>query len=47
MAPLADSERRAFLEICDEHYLTRLALLISQLAVGKWHGQIGDPVREV
>jgi DNA replication protein DnaC len=43
MAPLADSERRAFLEICDERYLTRSTLLTSQLAVGKWHGQIGDP----
>ena len=43
MAPLADSERRAFLEICDERYLTRSTLLTSQLPVAKWHGQIGDP----
>jgi len=27
MAPLADTERRAFLEICDERYLTRSTLL--------------------
>ncbi len=43
MAPLAETERRAFLEICDERYLTRSTLLTSQLPVAKWHGQIGDP----
>jgi DNA replication protein DnaC len=43
MAPLADSERRAFLEICDERYQTRATLLTSQLPVAKWHAQIGDP----
>jgi DNA replication protein DnaC len=43
MAPLADAERRAFLEICDERYQTRATLLTSQLPVVKWHGQIGDP----
>src|SRR5258708_36936231 len=43
MAQLADSERRAFLEICDERYLTKSTLLTSQLPVAKWHGQIGDP----
>ena len=43
MAPLADAERRAFLEICDERYLTRSTLLTSQLPVAKWHAQIGDP----
>jgi DNA replication protein DnaC len=43
MAPLAEAERRAFLEICDERYLTRSTLLTSQLPVTKWHGQIGDP----
>jgi len=36
MAPLADAERRAFLEICDERYLTRSTLLTSQLPVAKW-----------
>ena len=30
MAPLAEAERRAFLEICDERYLTRSTLLTSQ-----------------
>jgi DNA replication protein DnaC len=43
MAPLADAERRAFLEICDERYLTKATLLTSQLPVAKWHAQIGDP----
>jgi len=43
MAPLADTERRAFLEICDERYLTKSTLLTSQLPIAKWHAQIGDP----
>jgi len=43
MAPMAEGERRAFLEICDERYLTRSTLLTSQLPVVKWHAQIGDP----
>jgi DNA replication protein DnaC len=43
MAPLADTERRAFLEICDDRYLTRSTLPTSQLPVAKWHAQIGDP----
>jgi DNA replication protein DnaC len=43
MAPLSDTERRAFLEICDDRYLTRSTLLTSQLPVAKWHAQIGDP----
>jgi DNA replication protein DnaC len=43
MAPLAEAERRAFLEICDERYLTKSTLLTSQLPVAKWHAQIGDP----
>ena len=43
VAPMAEGERRAFLEICDERYLTRSTLLTSQLPVAKWHAQIGDP----
>lgn len=43
MAPLTDSERRAFLEICDDRYLTKSTLLTSQLPVVKWYAQIGDP----
>ena len=43
MAPLADGERREFLEICDERYQARSMLLTSQLPVSAWHAQIGDP----
>jgi len=43
MTPLADHDRRAFLEICDERYLTRSTLLTSQIPIAKWHAQIGDP----
>lgn len=43
MAPLAEAERRSFLEICDDRYLTKSTLLTSQLPVAKWHAQIGDP----
>ena len=43
MAPLADSERRDFLEICDDRYSTRSTILTSQVPVTQWHDQIGDP----
>lgn len=43
MAPLAEAERRDFLEICDERYQTYSTLLTSQLPVASWHAQIGDP----
>jgi DNA replication protein DnaC len=43
MMPLTDSERRAFLEICDQRYQSKATLLTSQLPVAKWHAQIGDP----
>lgn len=43
MAPLADSERRDFLEICDDRYATRSTILTSQVPVTQWHDQIGDP----
>jgi DNA replication protein DnaC len=43
MAPMAETERRAFLEICDDRYLAKSTLLTSQLPVAKWHAQIGDP----
>jgi DNA replication protein DnaC len=43
MAPLKDSERRDFLEICDDRYQRRSLILTSQLPVGHWHEQIGDP----
>jgi DNA replication protein DnaC len=43
MAPLADAERRDFLEICEDRYQLRSMILTSQLPVAKWHEQIGDP----
>ena len=43
MAPLADMERRDFLEICDDRYQTRSTILTSQVPVTQWHDQIGDP----
>ena len=42
MAPLKDSERRDFLEICDERYQRRSLILTSQMPVAHWHEQIGD-----
>ncbi len=43
MAPLNDSERRSFLEICDDRYGRRSTVLTSQLPVASWHAQIGAP----
>jgi len=43
MAPLQESERRDFWEICEERYQTRSTILTSQLPVSRWHEQIGDP----
>ena len=43
MAPLTESERRDFLEICDDRYQTRSTILTSQVPVANWHAQIGDP----
>ena len=43
MAPMKDSERRDFLEICDDRYQRRSTILTSQMPVGLWHEQIGDP----
>ncbi len=43
MAPLADTERRDFLEICEDRYQARSTVLTSPLPVAKWHEQIGDP----
>jgi len=43
MAPMAESERRDFWEICEERYQTRSTVLTSQLPVSQWHEQIGDP----
>jgi DNA replication protein DnaC len=43
MTPLADADRRDFLEICDDRYPTRSTILTSQIPVANWHAQIGDP----
>lgn len=43
MAPLADTERRDFLEICDDRYSLRSTVLTSQVPITHWHDQIGDP----
>ena len=43
MAPLNETERRDFLEICDDRYQTRSTILTSQMPVSDWHAQIGDP----
>src|ERR1019366_4396983 len=43
MSPLADAERRDFLEICEDRYQRRSIILTSQLPVANWHEQIGDP----
>ena len=42
MAPLAETERRDFWEICEDRYQTRSTILTSQLPVARWHEQIGD-----
>jgi len=43
MAPLTETERRDFWEICEDRYQTRSLILTSQLPVSRWHEQIGDP----
>jgi len=43
MAPLKDSERRDFLEICDDRYQRHSMILTSQMPIAHWHEQIGDP----
>jgi DNA replication protein DnaC len=43
MAPLAETERRDFWEICEDRYQTRSTILTSQLPVARWHEQIGEP----
>lgn len=42
-APLAESERRDFLEVCEDRYQLRSTMLTSQVPVARWHEQIGDP----
>jgi DNA replication protein DnaC len=40
---LAETERRDFLEICEDRYQLRSTILTSQIPVKRWHEQIGDP----
>jgi DNA replication protein DnaC len=42
MAPMQESERRDFWEICEERYQTRSTILTSQVPIAQWHEQIGD-----
>lgn len=42
MTPLGDTERRDFLEICEDRYQMRSTVLTSQLPVVCWYEQIGD-----
>jgi DNA replication protein DnaC len=43
VTPLAETERRDFLEICEDRYQLRSTILTSQPPVARWHEQIGDP----
>jgi DNA replication protein DnaC len=43
MAPLNETERRDFWEICEDRYQSRSLVLTSQMPVARWHEQIGDP----
>ena len=42
MTPLSESDRRDFLDLCDERYQTRATVLTSQLPVTAWHAQISQ-----
>lgn len=44
MAPMSESERRDFWEICEDRYQSSSLILTSQLPVTRWHEQIGDPL---
>ncbi|MGH9401370.1 MAG: ATP-binding protein, partial [Terriglobia bacterium] len=41
--PLAESERRDFLEVAEDRYQLRSTILTSQIPLARWHEQIGDP----
>ncbi len=41
--PMAEDEKREFLEIMEDRHDLRATLLTSQLPVSAWHTQIGDP----
>ncbi len=43
IAPMKESERWDFWEICEDRYQVRSMSLTSQMPVSKWHEQTGDP----
>jgi DNA replication protein DnaC len=43
MSSLSETERRDFLEICEDRYDRRSTILTSQVPVARWHERIGDP----
>lgn len=43
MHPMSETERRDFLEICEERYERSSTVLTSQFPLAQWHKQIGDP----
>jgi DNA replication protein DnaC len=43
MSALSDSERRDFLEICDDRYQSHSTILASQIPLNLWHERIGEP----
>ncbi len=47
MAPLSETERRDFWEICEDRYQVRSTILTSQLPVARWHEQIGHNAHRI
>ena len=43
IAPMAQVERRDFLDLCDDRYRLRSTVLTSQLPPARWHELVGDP----
>jgi len=43
LSPLADTERRDFLEIMEDRYNVRSTIISSQIPTEKWHDLIGEP----
>ena len=43
LTPLADRERKDFLEVIEDRYPPGTTVIASQCPVGDWHPNIGDP----
>jgi DNA replication protein DnaC len=43
LAPATDRERRDLLEVVEDRHGNRSTIITSQLPIGKWHDQLGDP----